>query len=119
MVVGWVFAGALFGFSLLALASIAVGGLTVALGAAPLLALRRVRSAWLFVVAASVAFFFGWMSLVVDPNAPDDSLWPLLVGALVAILAGVLYGHSIRPTEDESTDEAEGDEAVRARRTRA
>jgi hypothetical protein len=61
---------------------------------ASLLALRKIRGAWLFVVAAGLAFALAWLSLIVDPNAPDDSPW-LVSGSAVALISWVLYRRSV------------------------
>ena len=91
---GWVMSGALFGFSLIALASVGVFVLPLTLGAAALLAFKRVQGGWLFVVAAGTAFAMLWLSLVIDPNAPDDSLVPAVSGLVVAVVAWVFYRRS-------------------------
>ena len=81
----WIVTGAVFGFSLLALVSIGVYLLPLALALAVILAAFRVSDAWLFPVAAGTSFALTWLSLVIDPNAPDDSPWPVVVGLLVAV----------------------------------
>ena len=90
----WVITGALFGFSLLALTSIGIVVLPLTLVAAAVLAAMRLRGGLLFVVAAGVTFALAWLSLVIDPNAPDDSPWPIAVGALVAVVAWGVYRRS-------------------------
>ena len=92
----WIVAGALFGFSLIALASIGVFILPLALGEAAVLTFLKVRGAWLFVVAAGATFALAWLRLVLDPNAPDDSLVPVVVGAVVALAGWFLHRRSSR-----------------------
>ena len=90
----WVVAGALFGLALIAMASFGVFVLPVTLLIAAVLAYKRIKGGWLFFVAAGVSFASAWLSLVVDPNAPDDSLLPVISGALVAGSAWFLYRRS-------------------------
>lgn len=88
--IAWAFSGALFGFALLAMTSIGVFVLIAAVAMAlPLVILRAPGSPW-FLVGGGVTFALAWLSLVLDPNAPDDSLWPVLVGMAIAIIGGVL-----------------------------
>lgn len=88
--IAWALSGALFGFALLAMASIGVFVLTAAVAMAlPLLILRAPGSPW-FLVGGGTTFALAWLSLVLDPNAPDDSLWPVVVGLATAIAGGVL-----------------------------
>ena len=98
----WVLTGALFGFSLLAMTSMGVFLLPVSLAVAALLVLKDIRGGWLFVVAAGTTFALTWLSLVIDPNAPDDSPWPVLSGAAVAVVAWIVHRRSERGSVSDS-----------------
>lgn len=88
--IAWAFSGALLGFALLAMTSIGVFVLIAAVAMAlPLAILRAPGSPW-FLVGGGVTFAVAWLSLVLDPNAPDDSLWPVVAGLAIAITGGVL-----------------------------
>lgn len=90
----WILTGALFGLALIAMASVGVFLLPVTLLIAAVLAFKRLKGGWLFFVAAGISFASAWLSLVIDPNAPDDSLLPVISGALVAGCAWLLYRRS-------------------------
>ena len=80
----WALGGALIGFGLISLASIGIFVLVVAVGVTlPLLILRAPGSPW-FLIGAGVTLAITWMSLVLDPNAPDDALWPVALGVAIA-----------------------------------
>lgn len=98
--IAWGFSGALLGFALLAMTSIGVFVLIAAVAMAiPLSILRAPGSPW-FLVGGGVTFALAWLSLVLDPNAPDDSLWPVVVGLGIGIAGGALArGTSDRVTE--------------------
>ena len=87
----WISTGAVFGFSLLALASIGVFLLPIVLALAAVLSAFRLSHAWLFVMAAGASFALGWLTLIVDPNAPDDSPWPLVCGLVVGAIGTFFY----------------------------
>lgn len=98
----WIVAGGLFVFSLVALVSIGVFLLPVALCLAAILAVIRARGAWLFVVAAGITFALSWLSLIIDPNAPDDSPWPVVLGVLAATAGWLLHRNSAKDALPET-----------------
>lgn len=91
----WALAGAILGGGVIALASIGLFLVPVALLVVVVLAARRVRGAPYALVAAGATFALAWASLVLGPNAPDDSWWPIACGLAVAA-AGVVVAGSTR-----------------------
>jgi hypothetical protein len=68
------------------------------------LGIARVPGASFFLIGAGLAFALGWLSLVLDPNAADENLQPVIAGLLVAALGYYLA----RRASEVKNEEAEG-----------
>ncbi|MGH2753963.1 MAG: hypothetical protein ACRDLB_05970, partial [Actinomycetota bacterium] len=76
----WFLAGGIAGFSFLDLVGFGALTLMPSIGFGLLLLMLRVPGIWMWLVGAGTVGAALWGSLIIDPNAPDDELWPLLLG---------------------------------------
>ena len=87
----WVVAGAAMGFSIAALTSIGMFTVLPSALFVLMLLMLRVPGFWAGVCALGVTAAALQLSLVIDPNAPDDDLLPVFAGAGAALLGAVLF----------------------------
>lgn len=92
----WFIAGTLVGFSVLASASIGLFTLLPALGFTLYLAVVKMPGAWMFAVGAGLTTAILWTRVLLDSDAPDDYLLPLLVSLAVAGFGLVMFFRNLK-----------------------
>ena len=100
----WFLAGAVSGFSFLAMASIGVFTLVPSILFGLVLFGLRVPGSSLYPTGAGTVVALLWGLHISSGDTPDDELWPIAVGAVTAVLGVVVFLTKRRTDTDPAED---------------
>lgn len=87
----WWFAGGIASFGVIALLGVGLIALPVGVGLLLLLVVFRAPGAWMAPAGAATVAAVLFARLLVNPDAPNDEVLPVLISGVVAILAYAMH----------------------------